>query len=127
MYLLDSADKGERKWSVEQAWYLIKSLAEKGEIRYYEVVLSNTFASSLTCSNGGERVLQELAAAELISIGTGKNGRPQTVKASRPVYQAAFRILTKDHVLRARLDLSMIGELTKIETKCKFGTRNAIL
>lgn len=116
MYLL-TVDKGDRKWSPEQAWYLVKSLAEKEDLRYNEVLLSNTFASSLTPSaSSGESVLEALSAAELISIKTYK-GRPQIIKAGKPVYQAAFKLLTEDNVLRSRLDLAILTELTKIETK----------
>lgn len=116
MYLI-SVDKAERKWSAEQAWYLVKSLAEAEQLRYNEVLLSNTFASSLTSTaSSGENVLEALAAAELISIKTAK-GRPESIKAGKPVYQAAFQMLTQDPVLRSRLDLAILTELTKIETK----------
>ncbi|KAL5329094.1 hypothetical protein ACEPPN_002603 [Leptodophora sp. 'Broadleaf-Isolate-01'] len=116
MYLL-TVDKGERKWSPEQAWYLIKSLSENGSLRYNEILLSNTFASSLTASaSSGEGALEALTAAELITI-TSYKGRPQTVKAGKPVYEAAFKILAEDKVLKSRLDLAILTELTKIETK----------
>ncbi|KAK2629273.1 hypothetical protein QTJ16_000093 [Diplocarpon rosae] len=115
MYLL-TVDQRERKWSTEQAWYLIKSLAENGSLRYNEILLTNTFASSLTASAaGGESVLEALSAAELITI-EGFKGRPQTVKAGKPIYQAAFKLLTEDRVLKSRLDLAILTELTKIET-----------
>jgi hypothetical protein len=116
MYLL-TIDKADLKWSTEQAWFLIKSLAEKESLRYNEVLLSNTFASSLapTASNG-EAVLEALSAAELITIKTNK-GRPMSIQAGRPVYQAAFKLLTEDRVLKSRLDLAILMELTKIETK----------
>jgi len=61
-------------------------------------------------------VLEALSAAELISIKSYK-GRPQTIKAGKPVYQAAFTVLTEDKVLKSRLDLAVLTELTKIETK----------
>ncbi|KAL3424664.1 hypothetical protein PVAG01_03945 [Phlyctema vagabunda] len=116
MYLL-TVDKGERKWSAEQAWYLVKELANAESLRYNEVLLSNTFASSLTASaSNGESVLEALSAAELITIKTHK-GRPQSIKAGKPVYQAAFKSLTEDKVLKSRLDLAILTELTKIETK----------
>ncbi|KAH8672653.1 escape protein-like protein 2 [Tricladium varicosporioides] len=116
MYLL-TVDKSEPKWSPEQAWYLVKSLAEADSLRYNEVLLSNTFASSLSSSaSNGESVLEALSAAELISIKTYK-GRPQSIKAGKPVYQAAFKLLTEDKVLKSRLDLAILTELTKIETK----------
>ncbi|KAG4034271.1 hypothetical protein MFRU_003g02410 [Monilinia fructicola] len=116
MYLL-SAEKGDRKWSVEQAWYLVNCLAENDTLRYNQVLLSDTFKSSLTSSaSNGENVLEALSAAELITIKTYK-GRPQSIKAGKPVYQAAFRMLSEDRVLRSRLDLAVLTELTKIETK----------
>ncbi|KAK0125310.1 mitochondrial escape protein 2 [Cadophora gregata] len=116
MYLL-TVDKGERKWSPEQAWYLIKSLSENGSLRYNEILLTNTFASSLTASaSSGESALEALTAAELITI-TSYKGRPQTVKAGKPIYEAAFKVLAEDKVLKSRLDLAILTELTKIETK----------
>ncbi|KAG9248897.1 escape protein-like protein 2 [Calycina marina] len=116
MYLL-TIGKADMKWSTEQAWYLIKSLATDEKLRYNEVLLSNTFASSLTTSaSNGETVLEALSAAELITVKTYK-GRPQTIHAGKPVYQAAFKVLTQDHVLKSRLDLAILTELTKIETK----------
>lgn len=116
LYIID-VDKEKRKWSPEQAWFLVKSLAGTDKLRYNEVLLSPTFASSLTSSaSTGESVLEALSQAELISIRT-TNGRPQSIKAGKPVYQAAFRLLTEDHVLKSRLDLAILTELTKIETK----------
>lgn len=92
-------------------------MADSETLRYNEILLSNTFASSLQPSaTNGESVLEALSAAELISIQTYK-GRPQTIKAGKPVYQAAFKLLTEDHVLKSRLDLAVLTELTKIETK----------
>lgn len=61
-------------------------------------------------------MLEALSAAELISI-KNYRGRPQTITAGKPVYQAAFKLLTGDNVLRSRLDLAILTELTKIETK----------
>jgi hypothetical protein len=116
MYLL-AIDKAGLKWSTEQAWLLVRSLAADGTLRYSEVLLSNTFASSLTpTASNGEAVLEALSAAELITINTAK-GRPTTIKAGKPVYQAAFQKLTEDRVLKSRLDLAVLTELTKIETK----------
>jgi RNA12 protein len=116
MYLI-TGENGARKWSTEQAWYLIKALAERELLRYNEVLLSNTFSSSLTPSaTNGESVLDALSQAELITINT-LNGRPESIKAGRPVYQSAFKRLTEDHVLKSRLDLALLTELTKVETK----------
>ena len=116
MYLI-TGENGARKWSTEQAWYLIKALAESQLLRYNEVLLSNTFSSSLTPNaTNGESVLDALSQTELITINT-LNGRPESIKAGKPVYQSAFKRLTEDHVLKSRLDLAILTELTKVETK----------
>lgn len=107
MYILD-VDRS-RKWTPEQAWLLVKLLADKESISYNEVLLSDIYTSA------GENALQALEQAELITI-VSSNGRPNSIKPSRPVYSAAFYRLTEDHVLKARLDLAILSELTKIET-----------
>lgn len=109
MYILD-VDRTSRSWAPTQAWELIKHLAKSGKIRYNEVLLSDTFKS------GGESTLQALEQAELITV-VSSNGRPHSIKPGKPVYQAAFQLLTEDHVLKARLDLAILSELTKIETQ----------
>jgi hypothetical protein len=110
-------DAERRTWSPEQVWYLIEKLASAESLRYNEVLLSDTFAKSLTPSaSNAEAVLEALSQTELISINTAK-GRPQSIKAGKPVYQAAFRLLTGDKVLKARMDVAILTELTKIETK----------
>lgn len=107
----------ERKFSPEQAWVLIKEIAKKESLRYHEVLLSNTFASSTTASaSDGELAIESLANAELITVHSHR-GRPQTIQAGRPVYQAAFDTLLKDPVLKAKMDLAVLTELSKIETK----------
>ncbi|MCJ1483074.1 mitochondrial escape protein 2 [Schaereria dolodes] len=109
MYILD-IDRTSRNWSPQQAWLLIKSLATSENIRYNEILLSDTFKS------GGENTLQALEQAELITINSS-NGRPHSIRPGKPVYSAAFRLLTEDHVLKARLDLAILSELAKIETQ----------
>lgn len=109
MYLLDQ-EGPERQWTPEQAWLLIKQLASQETLRYNGLLLSDTFKS------GGERVLQALEQAELITI-TSNNGRPTSIRPGKPVYQSAFKMLTADRVLKAKLDLAILTEQTKIETK----------
>ncbi|KAK4691454.1 hypothetical protein P7C71_g5550, partial [Lecanoromycetidae sp. Uapishka_2] len=106
MYILDSST---RKWTPEQAWLLVKSLATSQSLRYNEILLSDVFKS------GGEDTLQALEQAEMITI-VSSNGRPTSIKPGKPVYSAAFRQLTGDHVLKAKLDLAILSELIKIET-----------
>jgi hypothetical protein len=108
MYILDT-DRSARNWSTTEAWFLVKALASADYIRYSDVLLSDTFKS------GGDSTLQALEQAELISI-VSQNGRPHSIKPGKPVYTAAFKYLTKDNVLKARLDLAIMSELIKVET-----------
>lgn len=115
LYLLPN--KGDRKYSTEQAWFLIKEIAKKESLRYNEVLLSNTFASSTSAGvENGEMALETLANAELITVRSHR-GRPQTIQAGKPVYQAAFAALLHDPVLKAKLDLAVLTELAKVEGK----------
>ena len=107
MYLTTSEDN---KWTPEQAWILIKSLGaikEGGTLRYNEVLLDDAFKS------GGEGVIQALEQAELISIVSSSNGRPEGIKPGRPVYQPAFQRLTEDKVLKSKIELSILNSLIK--------------
>lgn len=106
----------ERKYSPEQAWVLIKEIAKKESLRYNEVLLSNTFAASTSGADDGEVALESLAAAELITV-KNHGGRPRTIEAGRPVYQAAFNHLLRDKVLEAKMDLAVLTELSKVEGK----------
>ena len=120
MFLLTkttAAPATEKKWSTEQAWYLIKELGQKGSLRYNEVLLSDTFASSTTpAAASAEAALENLANAELITVHS-VHGRPQTIRAGKPVYQTAFRRLLDDDVVRARMELGLLKELVGIEAK----------
>lgn len=108
---------GPNKYSTEQAWTLIREIAKKESLRYNEVLLSNTFASSTAPGvDSGELALESLANAELITVRSHR-GRPQTIQAGKPVYQAAFDALLSDAVLRAKMDLAVLTELAKIEGK----------
>lgn len=107
MYILDPSS---RNWTPEQAWLIVKSLASTDCLRYNELLLSDLFKSA------GEATLQALEQAELIAI-VSSNGRPTSIKPGKPVYKAAFQQLTEDHVLKAGLDLKILTELIKVETK----------
>ncbi|CAG9949997.1 unnamed protein product [Clonostachys rosea f. rosea IK726] len=107
----------EKKWSVQQAWHLIKSLSQGPSLRYNEVVLSAPFSSSLSPgAKDAEAALEGLANAELISIKYNL-GRPQTIKASKPLNQAAFQLILNDTVLRAKMELANLTEMSKVEAK----------
>ncbi|KAI1753149.1 RNA12 protein [Xylaria castorea] len=115
MFLLPgkATGDGEHKWSMEQAWYLVNLLSKSDTLRYNEVLLSDTFSSSLTAPDG-ESALEGLANAELITVRSGA-GRPRSIVAGKPVYQAAFRQLAADKVLSAKMELARLKELVKIE------------
>ncbi|KAH8892490.1 hypothetical protein GQ53DRAFT_764284 [Thozetella sp. PMI_491] len=116
MFLLpNKTGEEDKKWSTEQAWWLIKEIAHKESLRYNEVLLAGTFASSTTTSNAAG-ALEALANAELVTI-TSHRGRPQTIRAGKPVYQAAFNRLLKDVALKSKMDLDELSELAKIEAK----------
>ncbi|KAK8107651.1 uncharacterized protein PG998_009664 [Apiospora kogelbergensis] len=110
MFLLPGGTKVDetRHWTVQQAWYLIKALASEDNLRYHEVLLSDTFATD------GEAALESLSNAELITV-KNLNGRPHKITAGKPVHQAAFTLLTQDRVLTAKMDLVVLAELSKIE------------
>ncbi|CCC13640.1 hypothetical protein SMACR_09367 [Sordaria macrospora] len=122
MFLLSkSSSSTDKKYTTEQAWYLISALASSptSSIPYNSVLLSNTFASSISSSAAAgspETALEALANAELITIKSA-NGMPMEIKAGKPVYQAAFQKLAGDDKVKARMDLLVLTELAKIETK----------
>ncbi|OAQ69179.2 mitochondrial escape protein 2 [Pochonia chlamydosporia 170] len=117
IFLMGKTIESEKKWSAEQAWYLIKSLADSPSLRYHQVLLSPAFASS-TSSNAtdGEAALEALVGAELISLKTHQ-GRPKLISAGKPLHQAAFAVLVRDRVLKAKMDMAIMKEMTKVETK----------
>lgn len=114
MFLLDAeATPGvspSRKWTPQQAWLLISSLAASPNdtLRYHELLLSDLYKES------GETVLQALENAELIAVGSA-HGRPRSIRPGKPVYSAAFKKLTDDPVLRSRMDLALLTQLIGIE------------
>ncbi|KAK7526572.1 escape protein-like protein 2 [Phyllosticta citriasiana] len=103
-------DGSSRRWTPEQAWLLIKQLAQQETLKYNAVLLNDLYKSE------GEQVLQALEQAELITISSA-SGRPTSIKPGKPVYQSAFKKLTDDRVLKARLDLATMNEQTKMENK----------
>jgi hypothetical protein len=112
MFLIGQDDSSTRKFTSEQAWFVIKSLAaaESGTLRYNEILFADIFRGS------GDKILQALEQAELVSIVVSASGRPQAIKPGKPVFLPAFKRLAEDSVLRSRLDLGILGELIKVET-----------
>ncbi|KAK0651186.1 RNA12 protein-domain-containing protein [Cercophora newfieldiana] len=115
--LVKNEGAADRKWSTQQAWYLVRELAHNESLKYNEVVLNDTFASSTTSgATNGESALEALTNAELISV-KSIHGRPQTIRAGKPVYQTAFNHLLKDPVVKAKMDLALLKELASVEAK----------
>ncbi|CAM1504163.1 Fc.00g017540.m01.CDS01 [Cosmosporella sp. VM-42] len=116
MFLLGKpSDVEDKKWSAQQAWHLIKSLSETPSgLRYNQVLLSGPF--SAVSAADAEAAIDSLASSELIAV-TSHQGRPQTITAGKPLHQAAFHVLLKDRVLRAKMDLDILSEMTKTEVK----------
>ncbi|KJK74253.1 hypothetical protein H634G_10399 [Metarhizium anisopliae BRIP 53293] len=117
IFLMGKTTESDKKWSAEQAWHLIKSLADAPSLRYHQVLLSPAFASS-TSSNAadGEAALEALASAELIAL-KSHQGRPKLISAGKPLHQAAFSVLVGDRVLKAKMDMAIMKEMAKTEAK----------
>jgi hypothetical protein len=111
MFLL-TPETIEQSWTHEQAWYLIKRLAEckDGALSYNEIVLSELFKEN------GEVTLRALEHAELISI-AAVNGCPQTIRPGKPVLRAAFKKVTENKALSSRMDLAIISQKINKENK----------
>jgi hypothetical protein len=106
--LANNVGPADRKWSTQQAWYLVRELAQHQSLKYNEVLLTKTFTSSTTPGAGnGESALEALANAELITV-KSVHGRPQTICAGKPVYQTAFGRLLKGPVVKAKMDLPLL-------------------
>lgn len=130
--------KSARKWSTEQAWYIITLLdsangnsttaaqgnpsvntpnnpedIEPGSVNYNSLLLHPLFKSPST----GEESLQSLAHSDLITILThpSGSGRPYAIRPGRPVYKAAFKKLLEDEVLKAKMEYALLNALVKIE------------
>lgn len=118
MFLMGkNGDGPEKKWSTEQVWHLIKGLAKEPSLRYNQVLLSSTFASSISSAGANaEAAIEYLAASDLISVKFSR-GHPTVITAGKPVQQAAFGLLMRDRVLSAKMDLLLLNELAKIEAK----------
>ncbi|KAF9887666.1 mitochondrial escape protein 2 [Aspergillus nanangensis] len=106
------AESTTQQWTHEQAWHLIKALANSkhGSLPYNLVLLSGLFKEN------GETTLRALEQAELISI-TCVNGCPETVKPGKPVQRTAFKRLTENKTLSSRLDLEILSQLIASENK----------
>lgn len=104
MFIL-SSDSANQPWSREQAWHLIKSLANSkdGVVPYHKILLSSLF------KRDGESTLRALEQAELISV-SSSNGFPHAIRPGRPVFHTVFKRLADNKTLSSRLDLIIIEQ-----------------
>ncbi|KAK0210434.1 RNA12 protein-domain-containing protein [Desarmillaria ectypa] len=94
----DEDDAKRLPWTREQAWMVVKRLANQPDISYSEVLLDFPF-------KGDETPLRNMEHAELISIGTHL-GRPSTVKPGKPIFKWVFQRLERDAIFQATQDLA---------------------
>ncbi|KAG2149305.1 RNA12 protein-domain-containing protein [Suillus clintonianus] len=99
----DIDDAKSLAWSREQAWIVLKQLARKAELPYYEVLLDAPF-------KGDELPLRAMEHAEIISIST-QHGRPSTIRPGRPVFKNVFERLVNDPVFQATQDIALNDKL----------------
>ncbi|SJL04426.1 uncharacterized protein ARMOST_07792 [Armillaria ostoyae] len=94
----DEDDAKRLPWTREQAWMVVKRLANQPEISYSEILLDFPF-------KGDEAPLRNMEHAELISIGTHL-GRPSTIRPGKPIFKWVFQRLEKDAIFQATQDLA---------------------
>ncbi|KAG2115212.1 RNA12 protein-domain-containing protein [Suillus discolor] len=95
----DIDDAKSLPWSREQAWTVLKQLARRAELPYYEVLLDVPF-------KGDELPLRVMEHAEIISIST-RHGRPSTIRPGKPVFKYVFERLVNDPVFQATQDIAL--------------------
>lgn len=99
----DIDDAKSLLWSREQAWIVLKQLARKAELPYYEVLLDTPF-------KGDELPLRAMEHAEIISIST-YHGRPSTIRPGKPVFKYVFERLVDDPVFQSSQDIALNEKL----------------
>ncbi|TCD65369.1 mitochondrial escape protein 2 [Steccherinum ochraceum] len=108
----DADDAKNLAWTREQAWILMKQLANKAEIPYHDTLMDYPF-------KGDESALRNMEHAELITIVT-HNGRPASIKPGKPVYKFVYERLVNDSVFQATQDIAYNTKLiTSAETTIK--------
>ncbi|KAF8475410.1 RNA12 protein-domain-containing protein [Gautieria morchelliformis] len=108
----DAEDAKRLLWTRPQAWAVLKLLAQKDELQYFQVLLDFPF-------KGDESPLRAMERAELISI-TTKDGRPSTIRPGKPVHRYVFQRLLADEVFKATQDITYNESLISgMESKIK--------
>lgn len=81
----DTDDVRNLLWTREQAWAVLRALASRDTVPYYETLMNAPF-------KGDETPLRSLEQAELITV-EAQDGRPSTIRPGRPIYSHVFRRL----------------------------------
>jgi RNA12 protein len=81
----DADDVRGLPWSREQAWAVLRVLANKDTVPYYETLMNAPF-------KGEEGPLRSMEQAEFITVDT-QNGRPSMIRPGRPIYRYVFQRL----------------------------------
>lgn len=81
----DMDDVRSLSWTREQAWVVLRALASRDTVPYYETLMNVPF-------KGDETPLRSLERAELITV-EAQDGRPSSIRPGRPIYSHVFRRL----------------------------------
>ncbi|CCX06506.1 Similar to Mitochondrial escape protein 2; acc. no. Q873L8 [Pyronema omphalodes CBS 100304] len=100
LYVRDDGVRKQRPWTSEQAWYFVDQLSKNRKLDYNIVLLHPLFRC-----HDGEKAIQHLQQAGMISIEPYENGRPANIKPGRPHHAEAFKMLTEDTTLKARMEM----------------------
>ncbi|PKS06783.1 hypothetical protein jhhlp_006857 [Lomentospora prolificans] len=107
----ESSGDDKPAWTVEQAWWVIKTIAERKVLSYDEALVSAPFSAGPSSAG---KALDSLAATDLVSL-KSRRGFPVSIEAGKPTYQAAFKLLAHDAALRSRMDRAVLSSLAKAE------------
>ncbi|CAG8521540.1 7567_t:CDS:10 [Funneliformis caledonium] len=103
----DNEDATTIPWSGIQFWEIMKKLSKGETVSYDSVKFSPIFG-------GDDTQIRAMEQAELISI-TQFNGRPNTIKPGKPLYQAAFAEISLDRLFAATMELQTTQHLLSLE------------
>ncbi|KAI0306739.1 RNA12 protein-domain-containing protein [Multifurca ochricompacta] len=99
----DIDDARSLPWSREHAWAVLRALASKDTVPYYETLMNAPF-------KGDEGPLRSMEQVEMITVDT-QNGRPSSIRPGRPIYRYVFKRLVGDPIFRATQDLASNAKL----------------
>lgn len=114
----DTEDAKGLPWTREEAWKVLKALAKRPEVGYYDILLDFPF-------KGDESALRNMEHAELIAIST-KDERPSTIRPGKPVFRYVFQRVVGDKVFEATQELAY-NEKQIVEAEAKIRAYEAEL